>query len=73
MLEIFIADKQCEDRCIIGIIDIDYMGKSLLYDGNVVEEGEEGKVTTFNFCPACGQELTVMQNKTDKGMRFSKL
>ena len=69
MLEIFKVDKQCEDRCIIGQIE-DRMGKGLLYDGNVVEEG---KVTLFNFCPACGQELTVMQNKTDKGMRFSKL
>jgi len=69
MLEIFKVDKQCEDRCIIGTIDF-VSGRSLLYDGTVVENG---KVTKFNFCPACGQELTVMQNKTDKGMRFSKL
>lgn len=69
MLEIFIADKQCEDRCIIGIID-DKFSKGLLYDGNVVEEG---KVTLFNFCPACGQELTINRNNTEMGMRFTKL
>lgn len=69
MLEIFIADKQCEDRCIIGIID-DKFGKGLLYDGNVVEEG---KVMLFNFCPACGQELTILRDKNINAMRFSKL
>ena len=69
MLEIVIADKQCEDRCIIGTID-DKFGKGLLYDGNVVEEG---KVMLFNFCPACGQELRIMTNKTETGMRFSKI
>lgn len=69
MLEIYILDGQCEDRCIIGTID-DAFGRALLYDGNVVEEG---KVTKFNFCPGCGQELRIMTNKTETGMRFSKI
>lgn len=69
MLEIFKVDKQCEDRCIIGQIE-DRMGKGLLYDGNVVEEG---KVTLFNFCPACGQELEITQTKTESGVRFIKI
>lgn len=69
MLEIFRLDTECEDRCIIGIID-DVLGREFLYDGNIIAEG---KVTKFNFCPACGQELTIMTNKTENGVRFTKL
>lgn len=69
MPEIFRLDIQCEDRCIIGTIDF-VSAHGLLYDGTVVENG---KVTKFNFCPACGQELTIITNKTENGMRFSKL
>lgn len=70
MLKIDMLDSQCEDRCIIGTVVDRLFGHALLYDGNVVEEG---KVTKFNFCPGCGQELRIMTNKTESGMRFSKL
>ncbi len=67
MVKILEMDEQCEDRCIIGMLD-DGMG--IVYDGDVIDCG---RVTLFNFCPACGQELTINRNNTKMGMRFTKL
>lgn len=67
MVKILKMDKQCEDRCIIGVLD-DGMG--ILYDGDVFDCGQ---ITRFNFCPGCGQELNITQTKTENGMRLTKI
>ncbi len=67
MIKILKMDEQCEDRCIIGMLD-DGMG--IVYDGDVFDCGQ---VALFNFCPACGQELEITQTKTESGVRFTKI
>ncbi len=67
MIKILKMDEQCEDRCIIGMLD-DGMG--IVYDGDVFDCGQ---VSLFNFCPACGQELEIRQTKTESGVRFIKI
>ena len=49
-------DNQCENLCIIGF---DNDKKSLVFDGHILSSNKN--ITIFNYCPACGQELTLIE------------
>jgi hypothetical protein len=65
-MKIINLDKQCEDRCIVGVIkDIDENGfiiDTIVYDSDTIVTDDDRRFVQFNFCPACGQELECKIN-----------
>lgn len=79
MLDFTRHEKQCEHLCVVGICKgtplnlQDGFKFFRVYDGQEHTfdfDNYEYSIETFNFCPRCGQELTVIITHNDKTFKL---
>lgn len=77
-MEIKKLDIHCEHRCIVGHSVLNEPGSknhmSLIYDGDRRLVDDSFQIILYNFCPGCGQELTLdfKNRQTEISIRFKK-
>ena len=77
-MDIVRLDAQCEHRCIVGHSILNETGVknfiSMIYDGGKRLNDDSFEIVLYNFCPGCGQELSLLfeNGETGTNIKFNK-